>query len=278
MKQEKNLATDILPKKVCKITKRIRRRHFTFWLNRIPTSFQYLFVIAPMRSGSSLLVHILSSNPAIKGYGESHVGYNTNKDLIDLIIRTKKNTSGFHVKRLQYVMDKMVWNYPFSEELLLRKDMRFIFLLRDPAASYNSMAGLGKAYSVHTRYQDARTWFAYYKDRLAAITQLAEQIHDRERCIVLRYESLLEKTADVLDSMKQFLNTKEPFSENYILTRNTGAPQYGDSSATLKSGRILKGRNEAQREFILPDNIYQDVYQAQDDCLKALRELCRTAE
>ncbi len=39
-----------------------------------------LFVCGHMRSGSSLLLHILNTNPEVLGFGEMHIKYHSEKD------------------------------------------------------------------------------------------------------------------------------------------------------------------------------------------------------
>ena len=50
--------------------------------------YRYIFILGHMRSGSSLLAHILADNAEVAGAGESHITYQTPRDLPKLILRT----------------------------------------------------------------------------------------------------------------------------------------------------------------------------------------------
>jgi len=42
--------------------------------------YRILLILSHMRSGSSLLTHLLNSNPEIIGYGETHIQYASEQD------------------------------------------------------------------------------------------------------------------------------------------------------------------------------------------------------
>ena len=45
------------------------------YYSTLAAGYELLFVLGHMRSKSSLLVHLLNSNPEVLGYGETHIGY-----------------------------------------------------------------------------------------------------------------------------------------------------------------------------------------------------------
>lgn len=238
---------------------------------------QYLFVLSTMRSGSTLLAHLLNSHPDIGGYGESHTGYKNRRDLTDLLYRTTVKKHCFDVTRQRYVMDKLVLNYPISDRLLKRKELKFIFLLRDPARSFNSAAKLGEVSDGHKRWQDPSVWLAYYRERMESLGNTAKRIQDSQRCLIIRHKDLLGNTEAVLNSMQHFLDVDAPFSEKYNLTSQTGSLFYGDSSDNIKAGKILRDGMTAAPEFVLPPDISQEAYRIEDDCLRTLNQLCLKA-
>src|SRR3981081_4049252 len=89
----------------------------------------YIFVIGHMRSYSSLLCHILGSNPAISGYAETHQSYFGSTDLRRLA-RKVRETKG--AERLgPYILDKMLHNgLAIAPNILQRSDIKIIFLIR----------------------------------------------------------------------------------------------------------------------------------------------------
>ena len=234
-------------------------------------SLNYLFVMAPARSGSSLLGHILFSHPEVTGYGESHVGYASNTDLYRLIYRTAVVLDDFDPMGYTYIVDKLVWNYPISDSILQNKQIKFIFLLRDPAATYTSTV---KSFSGHESPEGVNNWVNYYRRRLEYLETLAMQINDPSRCLTLRYEDLLEDTDRTLASFQNFLGTEAPFSDSYTVTKHTSRLKYGDHSSSIKSGKILRKkchRPTLDSTVFAPEK-QQAVYDFYANCMSTLRQ------
>lgn len=272
----KKRAVSLLKKVVPRQTRnlvmgKLNRFRLNRQLARREMPLRYLFVLSPMRAGSSLLGHVLTSNPGIIGYGENHVPYNCPSDLRELAYRTAHVQKDLDLSQKEYVMDKLVWNYPMADAVLRNKEARFIFLFRDPADLFNSAAGLGAVSSSHKKYQTPSVWMDYYRERLKVLQQQAVRVNDRGRCLILRYEDLLEKTESVLKQLQEFLGTAAPFSENYTTTERTGSLQYGDPSSNLRSGRILHGGQSAPRRFNLPAELEEEALRLQDECLAGVR-------
>lgn len=248
---------------------RLRRR-----LMRRAEPLRYLFVLCPMRSGSSLLGHILTSNPAVGGYGEQHVSYTKEAALWKMVCRMTRADTGLDIRRVQYLMDKLAKNYPVSEEVLRREDTRYIFLLRDPSAQFNSAVRLGEVDSWHKRWADPAVWMDYFRERMKTLAQTAVVVNDRRRCLFLMYEDLLENTETVLRALQTFLETSEPFSENYTTRKQTGDLHYGDPSANLKSGKIQK-KPDVPFAHTLPPDLAEEACRIQEECLQTLSRLCQ---
>ncbi len=177
-------------------------------LSRRKSPLRYLFVLSPMRSGSSLLSHILASTPAVGGCGEHHVGYEKEFDLNTLAYRVSHNDLTFNLVRGQYVMDKLVWNYPICDQVLKNQNLYCIFLMRDPEMMSNSAAGLGDVSATHRKYQNPYVWMDYYRHRMNELKLLALRINDRARRLLLTYEELIGDAGRVLDCMQQFLDAE----------------------------------------------------------------------
>lgn len=250
--------------------RRFRQAQCCLQLARRRTPVRYLFVLSPMRSGSTLLVHILCSHPDIGGYGERHQAYNGPHDLLRLVFYTAVRKKRFDVTRQRYVLDKMVFNYPIADRLLRRDNLFFIFLLRDPARSYDSAARLGNLSAPHRCYQDPAFWADYYRDRLQFMQQIAERVDDPRRCLTLCNRDLIHRTPHVLGRLQDFLQTETPFSEQYDVEDYTGVLQFGDPSKAIRTGRIVR-RDEPAPAFTLPPGLAQEISRTQQQCLEALR-------
>ena len=263
-KLESLLLFDIYAYRVLRpsITKRLRQRH---------QPSKYLFVMAPARSGSSLLGHILYNHPEVTGYGESHVSYASQQDLNRLVFRTAAVLDNFDPTRYSYIADKLVWNYPISDSILQNQQIKFIFLLRDPAATYTSTV---KSFSGHESPGEVDKWIAYYRDRLSHLETLAMRINDTSRCLMLRYEDLLGDTDRTLESLQQFLGTTSPFSDSYTVVKHTSRLKYGDNSKSIQAGKILRKEfhKPALNSAVFPVEKQQSVYACYSHCAATLSQ------
>ncbi len=62
----------------------------SLYLSAFRPSFKYLFVFAHMRSGSTLLVHLLNSSPEIIGYGETKTVYTDEDSFCNLLSKVSQ--------------------------------------------------------------------------------------------------------------------------------------------------------------------------------------------
>ena len=97
---------------------------------RFRNEYKYVIILSHMRSGSSLLIHLLASNPDVLCYGESHISYDNKKALAyliakNLIYRRKFLPSGI------FIADKILHS-KFKLDLLKKipsDNLKIIFLL-----------------------------------------------------------------------------------------------------------------------------------------------------
>ena len=97
-----------------------------------------LFLMGHPRSGSSLLMHILTSNNEIVGYGEYLIKYNDSKsfDLAEFDIRRK---AGNLFGSFQYIANQINHHSITPKlELLDSKNIKLIILLRKPKETLSS--------------------------------------------------------------------------------------------------------------------------------------------
>ncbi|NMG60086.1 sulfotransferase family protein [Geitlerinema sp. P-1104] len=229
-----------------------------------------LLILSHMRSGSSLLTHILSQNPAILGYGETHITYQTPQDIKQLMVKVYWQCHDFRqlsdLKHLRmthhYVLDKVLHNRLLADESLLKQpQVSVIFLIREPTSTLASLQKL----KPHLDYPKQ---FFYYKNRLLTLGRYAELIHDKERSLWLTYDQILDETETVFNQLHAFLGTDSGFSEQYQIMKTTGQKGVGDSHGKIKSGTII--RNKPTSQVHLPQDIQaeaEDLYQSTYDRL-----------
>ena len=238
--------------------------------------YRFLLLLSHMRSGSSLLTHLLTTNPEVIGYGETHIDYTDADDFRVLLkkvywqaqdFRTLQDMQNLRMNH-QYVMDKVLHNKKFLDhEFLTSEQVYGIFLLREPERSLASIADL----KPHWNQQDT---IEYYTERMAMLVEYARLINDPERTLVVTYEQILENTPNVLKTLQQFLHTQAPFSEEYKVLKTTGMKGVGDPKGKIKAGKIVRSQRQLTQSFA--PEITQRAQQVHRDCQAQLGELCQS--
>jgi hypothetical protein len=230
-------------------------------------SYQFIFILSHMRSGSSLLTKIVSNNPEVNGFGEANFRYLAPRDygssigkILYVNRRSKKNGQG------QYILDKLLFNYLLpleSIDLLLAKNVRVIFLIREPKESIASM--------INTMKMSAEESYNYYIDRLAILERYAEIISENSQAVMVTYEQILRQTDVVFKLLQGYLGLSVPLQEEYELTTR---PDYGgDPSPNLASGRILR---DIPKQVLVqfPEEWLQKAQNSYIHCSQVLRHHC----
>lgn len=237
--------------------------------------YKYIFILSHMRSGSSLLVHLLRTNLDICAYGEAHLSYHSSKDLNRLLCKAKHHLQDCRFAE-KYIADKLLHNYHTIEpELFLKHDCFFIFLLREPQQSLSSMLGLKSHESRQHEEQALAYYTSYYVERLGALEKQVEIIPQPEqRCIFITHEQLIGQTNSVFDLLQTTLSLQHSFSEQYQISPVTGKEGIGDPSSRIKQGKIL--RNYQPRQVEIPaELLYKATAAFQKSCIK-LQSHCKT--
>lgn len=225
---------------------------------------RYLFVFSHMRSYSSLLCHILNSNPEVAGYIEFHHAYRTPMDLVDLAIRVAHMNDDRLTGR--YVLDKLLHNpAEVAPEILRRNDLYAIFSIREPEQTIKSTVAMVRRKKKPDWKKDPTQVAAYYVKRLERLVEMAE--HKPARSLYFEADLLIAEPEKVLKALDRFLELKEPLTPRYETFEYTGKPRFGDPGKFISSGRIVHERTD-----------YGDITIPEEDLLLAKEAFERTRE
>lgn len=235
--------------------------------------YRVLWILSHMRSGSSLLTHLLTANPEIIGYGETHIRYEAPQDFKRLLSKVYWESQDYRslsdlpklLLQETYILDKLLHdNKLFNLSLLQSSQITTLFLVREPQRSLNSIRDLKPAWS------EAKT-LAYYCDRLQTLVTYATQIADPTRALLLRHDQLINESPAVFQSLQQFLNTQTGFTEKYQIQKTTGAKHVGDSRGKIMAGQIVRTQR-ALKQTVSQEAIDQ-ADTAYQTCLEQLSNL-----
>jgi hypothetical protein len=219
-----------------------------------------------MRSGSSLLTHILNSNPEIVGYGETHLNYSSELDFKSLLFKVYWQIRDYSMTH-SYVLDKVLHNHKFLNDTFLNNSQVYtIFLLREPTRTLSSILDIKPHWSEEKA-------LIYYIERLKTLEHYAQLINSKERSLFITYDQLVKDSHLVFDSLKNFLNTREGFSEKYQTLKTTGMKGVGDSSEQIKSGRIMQ--TQRKLETSISPIFAEKATKVFHECSQLLTSYCR---
>lgn len=192
--------------------------------------YRYVFILGHMRSGSTLLAHILASHPDFVGAGESHISYHTSADLPTLVVKTGEFLHR-PIIRKSFVVDQINHEYVSDNVLRSRELYRCVLLIREPEATLKSMVSMLKCPEEEA--------LRLYDNRLKALTQYGWLL--RERGFLVEYNDLIDRPEEVLGKVTRFLDLKLPLSQHYMTHRMTGrVAGYGDPSNNISTGNIIR--------------------------------------
>lgn len=253
-------------------------RYYRFRINSLSDPYQIkfrkqpykiLFLLSHMRSGSSLLTHILNSNPDIIGYGETHLNYSSELDLKTLMFKVYWHIRDYNMQH-KYVLDKVLHDHKFlQEDFLTSNNIYTIFLIREPQRTLASILDI----KPHLTEEKA---FDYYVQRLSTLERYAKLINSKDHSVLINYDQLVKQPDSVLLALRDFLGTKEDFSVKYKVLRTTGLRGIGDSSDNIKSGRIIK--NPRKLDIKISQELVDKAMQSFHQCSITLHEYCKTIE
>lgn len=243
---------------------------------------RYLLLLSHFRSFSTLLCHILGSHPRICGYSEAMIPYNTPVDLIRLNCEVYR--AGNYRGDCEYVVDKLlIDNFDVSDAVLCLPRVTPLLIIREPEPAIASLVRMRTREfeqgiadwtgGLIDRSRNAELAAVYYIARLETLRVMATRLEMLgKRGLFLTAESLMSDTSATFRWLEHELGLCEPLSEEYRLFPNTGAVGSGDTSATIRSGRIVRDRDDgAEASITIPGDLLARARQAYGECLAACR-------
>lgn len=256
-------------------------RHVKHWLRR--TAFQVcraglraaaavplptVFILGHMRSGSTLLLHLLLTHPEIIGCGERNACYRTQEDLDRLAVTARRGVRAWF-KPFRYVVDQINHDrFTPWPELLGHPQLRLIFLIREPPLALASIVNLARDF-----YRGGSTAQAtdYYVQRLNTLGRYAATCPHPDRATAVTYEDLVDRSQLTLERLQGFLDLETGFTEQYDLQPFTG--RRGDPADKIRAGHIVRGPGPEPLE--MPSVELDRAWQAYHACRQAMERLAQ---
>lgn len=226
-----------------------------------PMPMRYLFVLGHMRSGSSLLHHLLVSHPDLLGCGERNAEYRTSADLHRLTLAARYHRRVF-LQPCRYMVDQINHNdFVPHEQFLNNPQLWTIFLLREPAASLSSIVRVLGPYH-RTTLDNALN---HYLDRLRRLAQYAQTIENSAQAALVVYDELVDHTDKTLAGLKDFLSLETPLLADYSVFGFTG--QRGDPGPNIRQGKVRRPRDSThldipRRQLAQAEEVYEETLEA----------------
>jgi hypothetical protein len=216
-----------------------------------------LFIMGHMRSGSTLLMHLLVNHPQIIGCGERNVVYRSDDDLDKLELAARRSQHSLF-RQASYVVDQLNHDQFTPERDLLRSErVRCIFLIREPEETIRSLLHLTRSSRDPWTVERA---VEYYVARLNSLRTCGLRL--KGRSIALTYGDLVDSAPAALQRLASFLALASELQQKYAIQPFTG--RRGDPSERILLGRIQRGT--LQTSFQLPDFQRQRVLEAYRSC------------
>lgn len=227
---------------------------------------QHIFFLSHMRAYSSLFGHIMGSHPQISGYYEMHIGYHSWKSLIrqKMLFFTEEEPKPRH----RYMFDKVLHTeHHVANEILESKRTKAIFSLRDPTKTIPSIVKLYSQEDPAHAFTDVAFAARYYIERAQKLASIAAQL-DAEY-FYFDAEAVTTQTDQLLNALTQWLNLSPALDSNYSVQKKTSQSRYGDTSETLKSGKIKPVNGQASTLALAPD-VLEEALEAYTLCRESM--------
>lgn len=212
--------------------------------------YQFVHILSHVRSGSTLLSHLLTSSPAICGFGETMLPYRRSADFRLVIGRVLMMLERFpEPGNERYLLDKLLHNQLLSVTnipLLVKHQSHIIFHLREPRGTLSSLMKFWRV----TDQEAARL----YANRLRMLSAYAQALPAQARCAFITHDQLMNRTQEVFVLLEDFLALPDALSEQYALLPTTGKAG-GDRSQYITKGHIVRDRISASETSAISNRV-----------------------
>jgi len=241
---------------------------FRLWKRAVGAEWHYVFILGHMRSGSTLLNHLLMSHPSFVGLGERNSIYRAPGDLERLAMHA--HFEHRLVAPRKFVIDQINHSRMTPDTALLEADnVSLVFLIREPAQTLNSLFEfLGRHYGMSE--EEA---YQYYVQRLEGLAAIARAVATPERSLYLTYDDLVRRDHEVRASLTSFFGLDPPLAATYRTFPFTGIR--GDPSERIASGVISPPI--AREPPDIPRQTMESVDQSWAETSHILQRFCRPA-
>lgn len=200
-----------------------------------------ILLLSHMRAYTSLISHILGSNPEINGYYEMHIGYYSWKSLIRQKLRYLKNHELKPSSR--YIFDKVLHNsHHINSTLFKDNKAHTIITLREPAQTIPSIISL---FNQTNKNNECATFIGaveYYRERLNQLALYSTEL--KGSFIYFDAENIKHNTQELFSFIQDEIVLKHPLSAYYDIQKMTGVRNAGDLSKNIKEGKIITRKND----------------------------------
>ena len=229
---------------------------------------QPLLILGHMRSGSTLLAHLLNSHSEVAGYGETHRSYQSPRDLWGLRAHIYVRQPTLRI-RARYVSDKNVNGiFPVDPGAIGRSTTRVVCIVREPVPSLCSLL------RILPDWSEAQA-LDHYLERMDLLQRTAEAV-GRDRVFFLTHHQLINASGAALQGLTQFLGLATPLEETYERTPTTGQWGWGDTTERIWAGKIV--RDYEKHENVLSAEVESEAREAYTRTVGFLSKEARHAE
>ena len=237
--------------------------------DRAVTRRRYLFVLGHMRSGSTLLVHLLATNPNVAVLGESHITYRRKGDLKKLSSWMGREL-GERAGHAQLHVDKILHGKYLVPGLLARLNVSVIYIVREPVASIASMMSrFGPKWGW--TMQDACRYYARQLETLAGYVQA-----HGGTAAAIDYDDLVDRTEESLALLERVTGVTGGFKAEYEVLPVVGRDRVGDSSSKIRRGRVVREKREPG--ICIPEQVRRELLESYRSLWRILSEACLTLD
>jgi hypothetical protein len=233
-------------------------------------SSDYIFYQSHMRAYTTLVSHILASNPDVNGYMELHRSYRNPADLVIMRQQLLAATKDGVVDRSRYKLDKLLHNgNTVATEVAVMSNVRSVFSLRHPSETLPSIVQMVEKTGEQRTYGTPEGATEYYVKR---VRQLVDEASRPGAGLYFDAELIVSDTDRLLRELAEFLSLKVPLRSEYDTFDQTGKEGTGDPSAHITTGAIV--RNRPASSVAIPAELIERASDAYRDARTSLIEHC----